>query len=481
MKNNKGSVLVFFLLLAIPLILLLLTSVSLTRLMAARDEGRSALRIAVDGVMSEYDKNLYTEFGLLGVRKTNFDVGEYLFQQNLNPTDASGAPLSKPVMSGNFIITAQEDKNLGDMDLLLKQIKEFEKYMNLEEADDAGEKDELYVLNQNLHERAENTAAITKIRKKMNNLEIPDAMEQFVSGYSFSTASLAEENEKEEYFREIKGNEFRDGENVIFSGEELSGSEMIQRMSEEIMTLSTELLLPESISDAESENHRSVMNYIQMMFSSEHNRKSDDALRNECEQEYILYGNEKSCDNRIELARQIFEWRFMWEICLFEFSEEDEAAINKEALKIDKRVSEYEKELEKQKEEENFEHDDSVKVATKYYRDFYVIEKAYKKAYEDTLQVMVENKSILDSRATGSFEMTKEDYINLFLSYKIRTEEDLIYKRIQAVIDGYIEKKDGSGSSLKDYYSAVEGTADVTISVPGLPAQNMNTTWYEEY
>ena len=247
------------------------------------------------------------------------------------------------------------------------------------------------------------------------------------------------------------------------------------------MTLSTELLLPESISDAESENHRSVMNYIQMMFSSEHNRKSDDALRNECEQEYILYGNEKSCDNRIELARQIFEWRFMWEICLFEFSEEDEAAINKEVLKIDKRVSEYEKELEKQKEEENFEHDDSVKVATKYYRDFYVIEKAYKKAYEDTLQVMVENKSILDSRLSVSYEMTKEDYINLFLSYKIRTEEDLIYKRIQAVIDGYIEKKDGSGSSLKDYYSAVEGTADVTISVPGLPAQNMNTTWYEEY
>ena len=135
-KNTKGAVTVFVTLLLIPAILVSGTAVDLSRIHTARSILQDANQMAANSVLTQYDALLYDLYGLFGVAKDDPILGElldtYVSVTVFGEETGASHPGTLQLFSGDGLTldgpNFAEDKDLGNPDVLRRQIEEYMKF-----------------------------------------------------------------------------------------------------------------------------------------------------------------------------------------------------------------------------------------------------------------------------------------------------------------------------------------------------------------
>ena len=135
-KNTKGAVTVFVSLLIIPSLLLSGTAVDLARIQAARSIVQDANQLAANSTLTQYDALLHDLYGLFGIREEDpalaSMVDKYIEAAIFGEAEAGGGATSLKLFYGSglqpAVITPAEGKNLGNEEVLRRQIEEYMKF-----------------------------------------------------------------------------------------------------------------------------------------------------------------------------------------------------------------------------------------------------------------------------------------------------------------------------------------------------------------
>lgn len=134
--NCKGAVTVMVTLLLIPAILVTGTGVDIARILAARSTVQDANQLAANAVLTEYDALLQDLYGLFGIMQTDNDFAkmadDYLNAAVLGEDWVNRELGTFQLFYGSNLqstgVTPAQNKNLGDADVLRRQIEEYAKF-----------------------------------------------------------------------------------------------------------------------------------------------------------------------------------------------------------------------------------------------------------------------------------------------------------------------------------------------------------------
>ena len=136
LKNTKGAVTVFVTLLLIPAILVSGTVVDLARIHTARSILQDANQLAANSVLTQYNALLYDLYGIFGVASNDPILGDLLdnyirvsvFGEELPGTKLGTLQLFYGSDLSMDRVRFARAKNLGDEDVLRRQIEEYMKF-----------------------------------------------------------------------------------------------------------------------------------------------------------------------------------------------------------------------------------------------------------------------------------------------------------------------------------------------------------------
>lgn len=135
-RDCKGAVTVFVTLMLIPAVLVSGSGVDLARLYTARSEMRDANQLAANSALASYDALLQDLYGLYGIMKSDDELAdmmdEYirltLFGEDWNEKGMGTFALFQSSGTPQSSVSAAPNKNLGNPDVLRRQIEEYVKF-----------------------------------------------------------------------------------------------------------------------------------------------------------------------------------------------------------------------------------------------------------------------------------------------------------------------------------------------------------------